>query len=224
MIDRLFPELSEQLFGQVNMDQLAQEELARRPGLEGKSKEVWPFVDPAFVQLLVEQEHRRLAVRYSYGGYLENRSILLRKSYLSDSGAFLHLGVDFSVPVGTLVAAGVGGRVLAVDDDHDENLGWGPRVIVGPVNQGSRQPVLVYAHLKEVGVRVGQRLDAGQNIGVVGAPPQNGNWWPHLHVQAISPETFRAIFPAQLDRLDGYGNPTDSETLRAAFPDPLAQP
>lgn len=84
------------------------------------------------------------------------------------------------MPQGTGVAADFPAQVILVDYDPDRDGGWGTRVFLA-----SGGPVFVYAHLQNVGVRPGQALDPGAVFAEVGGPPDNGNWHPHLHVQAI---------------------------------------
>jgi hypothetical protein len=63
-----------------------------------------PLLDPRVSQFMVDEFHRARGVDGSYGSYIEDRRYLLRGSYLSATGAYLHLGVDFNVPQGTRVA------------------------------------------------------------------------------------------------------------------------
>src|SRR6185436_9807581 len=48
---------------------------------------------------------------------------------------------------------------------------------------------------------LGQTIRAGQEFAAVGAPPVNGDWWPHLHFQIITdlldvPCNFNGVAPA----------------------------
>ena len=36
------------------------------------------------------------------------------------------------------------------------------------------------------GLCLGQRVEGGERFAAVGAPPENGDWWPHVHVQIIT--------------------------------------
>ena len=84
-----------------------------------------------------------------------------------------HRGVDYGAPTGT--------PVHAVGDGIVEFAGWqngyGNVVEVKHANDRST----VYAHLSEVGVQKGQRVDRGAAIGAVGAT----GWatGPHLHFE-----------------------------------------
>ena len=84
-----------------------------------------------------------------------------------------HLGVDYAAPVGTAVRTVADGVVEFAGVQN----GFGNVVMVKHGNNN----VTVYAHLSRIGVRTGQSVSQGQNVGAVG---QTG--WatgPHLHFE-----------------------------------------
>ena len=84
-----------------------------------------------------------------------------------------HLGVDFAAPTGTAVRT-IGDGTVAFAGVQN---GFGNVVMV----QHRSNTMTVYAHLSRINVRMGQRVDQGQNVGAVG---QTG--WatgPHLHFE-----------------------------------------
>lgn len=84
-----------------------------------------------------------------------------------------HLGVDYAAPIGTPVRT-VGDGVVEFAGVQN---GFGNVVMVKHGNNN----VTVYAHLSRIGVRAGQSVSQGQNVGAVG---QTG--WatgPHLHFE-----------------------------------------
>ncbi|MES2952483.1 MAG: M23 family metallopeptidase [Pseudomonadota bacterium] len=84
-----------------------------------------------------------------------------------------HLGVDYAAPTGTAVRSVADGVVEFAGTQN----GFGNVVMVKHRNNS----VTVYAHLSRIGVRGGQSISQGQNIGAVG---QTG--WatgPHLHFE-----------------------------------------
>ena len=89
-------------------------------------------------------------------------------------GYGFHAGVDLIAPAGTPVAAAAAGRVVWAGYRAG---GWGLLVTIA-----HRDSVrTMYAHLSRVGVRVGQRVGAGERVGRVGATGDaNG---PHLHFE-----------------------------------------
>ncbi len=218
-VTALFPGLGGTLFCEVNLDQEAMRWRAQHP--ERFAGGANPLLDPAICQTLLDDLHARLGVDWSYGGYLEERSHLLQGSYLDRTGNFVHLGIDFSVPQGTLVAAPRAATVFLVDDDHDREGGWGPRVFLKLDGEPPDDPMLIFAHLQGIEVTPGTRLTRGTVFAEVGGPPNNGNWIPHLHVQTIPSDRFVEVLIERFEELDGYGPLARLENLRMSFPDPL---
>jgi murein DD-endopeptidase MepM/ murein hydrolase activator NlpD len=89
-------------------------------------------------------------------------------------GARFHGGVDLPADMGAPVAAAAAGRV-AYAAWHGG--GWGQLVTIAHGN-GVRT---MYAHLSSIGVRVGQRVHAGERVGEVGATGIATG--PHLHFE-----------------------------------------
>jgi len=209
----MFPGLRGSKSCYVNLDSEAVRLSAEHPELFAGGGN--PLLDPAVSQRMMDEIHHREGVVWSYGGYLEDRRHLLRGCYLEATGNFLHLGVDCTVPQGTQVAAGFAATVILVDDDQDRDGGWGPRVFLAFGGL-----VLIYAHLQNVAVSPGQELASGAVLAEVGGPPHNGNWHPHLHVQAIRAGLFQEVLVERFQELDGYGPPAARAALQKDFPDP----
>jgi peptidoglycan hydrolase-like protein with peptidoglycan-binding domain len=89
-------------------------------------------------------------------------------------GRGFHAGVDFPAPAGLIVASAAGGLVTYAGW---RDGGWGIEVTIAH-RSGVRT---VYAHLSRALVRVGQRVDAGQVLGRVGATGHATG--PHLHFE-----------------------------------------
>ena len=221
----LFPTLAGQAFTEIHLDQEASvfiEEYEQRHGRTERS----PLLNPSLCQQFIDALHRREDVCWSYGGYLEDRSHLWRGSYLEKSGDFIHLGVDFHVPQGTPLITEYDATVILADDDGDLDGGWGQRIFLKPVvgtREGVSPPVvLIYAHLQQVVLRPGQELSAGTVLAEVGGPPHNGNWSPHLHIQALRYDHFARILQEGFENLDGYGHPNQVLQFADLFPNPLS--
>ncbi len=119
---------------------------------------------------------------------------------------------------GNSVAVDVHAQVILVDDDTPLVGGWGNRVMLSVQHQGI---VLIYAHLSaDVSCKVGDVVTPGTVIGRVGDQSQNGYWYPHTHVQAMTMERYRRFKDAP-DELDGYGAKKDIPTLTRDFPNPM---
>jgi murein DD-endopeptidase MepM/ murein hydrolase activator NlpD len=85
----------------------------------------------------------------------------------------IHEGVDIRVPVGTSIAAMMEGTVV-----HGGPLGDHGLAVI--LDHGGQTRSL-YGHLSSVDVRVGERVEGGQRIGLSG---QTGNASaPHLHFE-----------------------------------------
>ncbi len=99
----------------------------------------------------------------------------------------VHLGVDLSVAPGSVVRAPLDGTVHTVADNAAPK-DYGPLVILRHRIQTGEEFFTLYGHLDPesvAGLRPGRELRAGEAFAAVGAPPQNGDWWPHVHVQII---------------------------------------
>lgn len=216
---RHFPSLAGAPCARLDLDAEFRRWSAQQPGLlagGGPS----PFLDPAVAAGMLSEVHAAAGVAWSFGGYLEDRRHLLSGSYLDATSSWLHLGVDFNVPEGTPVAAGAPGRVVLVDDDGDRDGGWGRRVFLRRTG-GDVDRVAVFAHLHAVSCRPGDLLAEDRPFAEVGGPPDNGNWYPHLHVQLMATADFETMLGERFRELDGYGRPEDLPELATRFPDPL---
>lgn len=128
--------------------------------------------------------------RYLVGGYAELRKIYgvsaLFDASLSDEPRRFHLGVDIWGPAGTPVYAVAAGRL--------HSLGWngakgdyGGTLILAHDN-GEMTWHTLYGHLSKAtltGKAKGDVFAAGDVLGALGEPPENGWWPPHLHFQVI---------------------------------------
>lgn len=99
-----------------------------------------------------------------------------------------HTGIDLAYPgrkIGNVIAA-ASGTVLRADD-LDYN-GYGNFVVIGHENAaGKKLCVTCYAHLHTMNVQVGQKVSAGDVIGVEGKTGHNIGA-EHLHFEIRSPE------------------------------------
>ncbi len=168
--------------------------------------------DPAVCLAWVDALHRSKGIDYSFGGFLEDRSHLLRNQYNGKTNAFIHLGVDFWVPEGTRIGAVERSRICHILRDQDQDGGWGGRVMARSLYAPR---YMIYGHLRhDIPVREGQVCDEGDLVGVLGGARENGNWAPHLHLQCLD-ERFVMQY-ADLGGIDGYlqkGHPLIGDVL-----------
>jgi murein DD-endopeptidase MepM/ murein hydrolase activator NlpD len=211
----IFPDLKGKLVGYVNLDEYAKRWLRRNGYEEYPSKS--PLLDPRICQEMLDECHALLGLAYSYGGWLEDRSVLWRGSYLKEGDKYMHIGLDVNAPVGTKIALDMPGEVAFIDDDHPVIGGWGRRVII----QLNAFPiVLIYAHLGNITCALGDSLRSGDIFAEIGPSSHNGNWYTHTHVQAMIKEAYE-MFVCNPSGLDGYGNEKDIAELAKLFPDPM---
>ncbi len=104
-------------------------------------------------------------------------------------GSRFHTGVDFPARAGTGVAAARYGRVSFAAWSPN---GWGYLVSIAH-GRGVRT---MYAHLSRIDVRVGARVGAGYQIGLVGSTGHSTG--PHLHFEV-------RVRGASVDPLPAFG-------------------
>lgn len=138
-----------------------------------------PLLDPEFCTKYVQQHQADMGIDHSFGGWMENRSRLWHGSYLGTEGAW-HLGVDINVPAGTTVCMPFDAMLHSAETDPDQELGWGGKMIF----QFSEDHYMIFGHLK-IEYPCKDHYKYGDPIGVVGIYPDNGNVFPHVHVQAV---------------------------------------
>jgi murein DD-endopeptidase MepM/ murein hydrolase activator NlpD len=88
-------------------------------------------------------------------------------------GNRFHTGIDYPASRGTPVAAAGSGRV--------SYAGWSPTwgyLVTVAHAAGVRT---MYAHLSRIGVRLGERVEVGERIGLVGSSGHATG--PHLHFE-----------------------------------------
>ena len=130
--------------------------------------------------------------RVGIGRYDEARAIYTTASFAggaahTDEGRTVHLGIDLCVAPGTPVHAPLEGTVHCVANNAAPK-DYGPLVILRHELDGAAPFYTLFGHLDRAsvaGLASGRRVAAGERIAAVGAPPENGDWWPHVHVQII---------------------------------------
>jgi len=211
----IFPNLKNKIFGYVNLniESIAWCDINK---ISNESKNI--LLDPTVCQKFIVDIHKKYSLDFSYGGWMEDRTNYLRQSYLEKGSKFIHLGIDINVPTGTEVANDFKAEVVKIGDDFEPNLGWGPHVILKHL---SKPVYLIYGHLdKKILCSKGDILNENTIFATVGFPPDNGNWFPHVHVQVISEEYFSEI-KNEINNLDGYGYKNEIELNAKRHSDPM---
>jgi hypothetical protein len=104
--------------------------------------------------------------------------------------------------------------------DPEQDGGWGSVAMFRLDNPVGRITHFLYAHLAKDSVRVkeGASLLPGQIAATIGRCHENGGWYEHLHVQALTQEAWDK-FKGDLSKFDGYSaRPAGEE--HPYFPDP----
>jgi murein DD-endopeptidase MepM/ murein hydrolase activator NlpD len=133
------------------------------------------------------------APRWSIGRYDEDRAIYTQALFASDAAPrTVHVGIDLGGPEGTAVHAFLDGEVLHAGINPAPG-DYGPTLVTAHVIDGA--PIYaLFGHLSRASLArspVGARFRAGDVIGWLGGPEENGGWPPHVHVQLARerPET-----------------------------------
>jgi 4-aminobutyrate aminotransferase-like enzyme/Ser/Thr protein kinase RdoA (MazF antagonist) len=143
------------------------------------------------------------------GGYDEARVIYAAPAFgegrPTDERRTVHIGLDLTLAAGSPLYAPFDAVVHGFED-ATERLDYGPVIVLRHDVPGDEPLVFytLYGHLTRDsldGLEIGQRIRAGQRFAAIGAPPENGDWWPHVHVQVIAdmlevPCNFDGVAPA----------------------------
>lgn len=170
------------------------------------------------IQRMLEEEKGLVGI----GGYGEVRPFYTTDAYeISGNNGpqwrTVHLGLDVWTDAGTPVLALLEGVVVTCENNKGDR-NYGPTIILEHRTNDLTFYTL-YGHLSLdslEGLQKGQEVEKGQAIAKIGAPPDNGNWPPHLHFQII------------LDRLGNEGDfpgvafPDQKSIWMSICPDPLA--
>ncbi len=165
----------------------------------------------------------RAGASVGIGRWDEARPIYLGPAFANgdhviDEHRTIHLGIDLFVPAGAPLFAPLDGVVEALADNADPK-DYGPVVLLRHEPEGVPRFWTLWGHLDpEVLDRLapGQRVAKNDRLALVGAPPRNGDWPPHLHLQLV------------LDPMDrghdvpGVAPARERSTWKAWFPDPSA--
>ena len=122
------------------------------------------------------------------GGYLEDRVIYRRSAHFAGEALrTIHLGVDLWLPAGTPVYVPLPGVIHSFQDNQGFG-NYGPTIIVEHTLENHVFYTL-YGHLSRSSLRAlaaGQKVTPDQPLATIGNFPENGDWPPHLHFQAMT--------------------------------------
>ena len=177
--------------------------------------------DTAGLTAKISEAMRRAGADVAIGRYDEARLVYRSEAFRGADGEnpearTVHVAVDLFMPPGTPVLAPLPGRVHSFRDNA-ARLDYGPTVILE--HAPSDGPVFhtLYGHLTRDsldGLAAGNPVAKGEVVGRVGAPPENGDWPPHVHFQVIADLLgYAGDFP-------GVAAPGRRNVWRSLCPDP----
>ncbi|OCC00760.1 hypothetical protein BA190_32195 [Labrys sp. WJW] len=127
-----------------------------------------------------------------------------------------HLGLDLFLPAATRLFTPLAATVKEVVIET-EALGYGCLIKLEHAPAGCPPFVSLWGHLAHEAVgrlKPGDRLEAGDLVGEMGAPAENGGWAPHLHLQLSTATGLTAT------EILGVGEAPYLEVWAELFPDP----
>ena len=128
----------------------------------------------------------------------------------------VHVGIDLFAEPGTPIHAPFAATVHSFRD-NDARLDYGPTIVLRHEAGGVGAWYTLYGHLSRdslAGLRPGQNITAGEEIGRIGPYPENGDWAPHLHFQLMTDLLGReGDFP-------GVAPPSQRDVWLSLSPDP----
>lgn len=153
------------------------------------------------------------------GGYLERRRVYAQAASFAQPGEFrdIHLGIDVWADAQSPILAPLEGRIVAFADNTGFS-NYGPTIILRHELEAGSFHTL-YGHLSRrslSGLATGQRIGAGERVGWLGEPAENGEWPPHLHFQVI------VDLPDDSGDYPGVCAEAQLEFYRSNCPDPKA--
>lgn len=110
-----------------------------------------------------------------------------RYGYMASDSISVHTGIDIDVPLGTPIVAAAPGTViwagyglLKRDDDPKDPYGLAVMIRHDFGFNGSRLST-VYAHMSKINVKIGEYVEQGQTLGLVGLTGNTTG--PHVHFE-----------------------------------------
>jgi 4-aminobutyrate aminotransferase-like enzyme/Ser/Thr protein kinase RdoA (MazF antagonist) len=147
--------------------------------------------DRAALEAVIAERLREAGAALGIGRYDEARLVYAGDAYEVSRGEHperrtVHVGLDLFLPAGSLVFAPLEGRVHSFANNA-RRLDYGPTLILQHDPPGAPRFFTLYGHLSSLqGLAPGLPVAKGQPIGRIGAPPANGDWPPHLHLQIVA--------------------------------------
>lgn len=147
------------------------------------------LTDAKIFEAFIENHLEKNKAKVAFGGYLETRNLYKRSTVFKNTNTEernIHIGLDLWIKAGTNVLAALDGKIHSFE--NNTALGdYGPTLILEHNFENSIFYTL-YGHLSLDSLTdkiVGTKVNKGETIAKLGAPPINGDYAPHLHFQII---------------------------------------
>lgn len=147
--------------------------------------DVDPFSD------LLNECMQDAGTEFAFGRFGEPRELYSNDNFVDTDNKeprIIHLGIDLFCRANTPVYAPLAGVVELVAN-NDRELDYGPMLVLRHDIDADLKFWTLYGHLSMDTLEnnfPGRLVAAGEQIAAVGAPPSNGNWPPHLHMQVVT--------------------------------------
>ncbi len=152
------------------------------------------------------------------GGYSEYRLLYDDDAFVDMDGhqRSMHLGIDIFMSAGTPVYAPLAGRIYSMAN-HAQDFDYGGCIILQHnIPETSIIFYSLYGHLSlaSFSFKLGDEVQAGEQIAVLGESFENGRWPPHLHFQIM------LDILGETDNFFGAGSHNYRDVWLSLCPDP----
>ncbi len=164
-------------------------------------------MDAYNTQLLQES-----SASWALWGYLEDRSHILTGTHIREEWRVYHLGVDVLFPSGTSLYNPLDGEIYeSWYEPGDGNYGG---YIIIKYTFGKDYFYALFWHLSPSSITKKLSLKQGEIFAHLWEPQENGNWFPHLHLQIFTGKDI------DIWKNRGYCSAVDVPQMRYICPDP----
>ncbi len=144
---------------------------------------------PDEAQAIWKTECRETGAVLGIGPFGEKRTVYQGEMFVSrfreETRRVMHLGLDLFMAAGTPLHTPIDATVRSVEIEPDP-LGYGCLISLEHRPDDGPAFVSLWGHMAHEAMdrlAPGQKLAAGDLVGHMGAPAENGGWAPHLHLQ-----------------------------------------
>lgn len=161
----------------------------------------------------------KMGTEYSWGlsAYLEDRTTLLSDCpQMVAEQRFIHLGLDIIVPLHTPLHAPL--KAIVAEKGYESGEGnYGGFVLLRHDSPYFDTFYSFYGHLRRSSLpELGSMINAGEPFAEIGDFHENGNWFYHTHLQAITETGLKLGYLSK-----GYCNANDLTQMNILCPSPI---